>query len=107
MVGLVDDVAAHGGLAAARFPGQQSNAAQIDEVLEPRLGLAVGTEAEQLVGVRGGLERQTGQGEVAQVHQSCSSFSRRMLSGERGGSGAGAEGSMRPEGRSRFTAVLA
>ena len=98
------DVAAHAGLAAAGLPGQQPDTAQIDEVLEPRLGLAMGAAAEQLVGVRGGFERQAGQGEVAQVHQS-SSFSRRMLSGERGG--CGSPGSMRPQRRSRFTAVLA
>ena len=100
------DVPAHSGLAAADFPGQQPDAAQFDEVVEPRLGLAAGGRLEQLVGVLGGGERAAGEGEVAQVHYVVS-FSLRIASGDGGGTGGGSLGLTCQEGRSRLTAVLA
>ena len=62
------------------------------------LGLAAGVGLEQLVGFRGGLEGQAGEGEVAQVHHSSPFLNLRMASGEGGGSGVGSPGSIRPEG---------
>ena len=77
--------------------GEHTDAAQFDQVAEAGLGLAAGVGLEQLVGFRGGLEGQAGEGEVAQVHHSSSFLNLRMASGEGGGSGAGSPGSIRPE----------
>ena len=71
------DVPADGGLAGAYLAGEQADAAQFDEVLQSRLGLAVGAGLEQFVG------------------------------GDGGGSGAGSSVSMCEDGRTRRTAVLA
>ena len=87
------EMAAHGGLARADLAGEQADAAQVDKVAEPGLGLASGAGLEQLVGLGQGLEGQAGEGEVAQIHQSCS-LSLRRLSGEGGGSGAGSSASI-------------
>ena len=56
--------------------------------MEPGFGLATGVRFEQLVGVGGRLEGQSGEGEVTQVHQ-LFSLRLRRLSGEGSGSGAG------------------
>ena len=87
------EMAAHGGLAGADLAGEQADAAQLDEVAEPGLGLAPGRGPEQLVGLGQGLEGHAGEGEVAQIHQSCS-MSLRRLSGEGGGSGGGSPASI-------------
>ena len=97
-VELVGEVAADGCLAGPDLAGEHTDAAQFDQVAEPGLGLAAGVGLEQLVGFRGGLEGQAGEGEVAQVHHSSSFLNLRMASGEGGGSGAGSPGSIRPEG---------
>ena len=101
------DVAADGGLAGSDLAGEQSDAAQFDEVLEARLGLAVGAGLEQLVGGEVVLEGQPGEGEVSEVHQSFSLSRSRMAMGDGGGSGAGSSVSMCEDGRTRRTAVLA
>ena len=100
------DVPADGGLAGADLAGQQADAAQFDEVLQARLGLAVGAGLEQLVGLEVVLEGQVGEGEVALVHQSLS-LSLRIAMGDGGGSGAGLSVSIREAERARRTAVLA
>ena len=69
-------------------PGEQADALELDEVMQPGLGLAVGVGLEQLVGMDRGFERQPGQGEVTQVHQ-LFSLSLRIATGEVGGSDAG------------------
>ena len=76
--------------------GEQADAAQVDEVAEPGLGLAARVGLEELVGLCQGLEGQAGEGEVALVHHSSSflSLSLRMASGEGGGSGAGSSASI-------------
>ena len=107
------DVPADGGLAGSDLAGEQSDAAQFDEVLEARLGLAVGAGLEQLVGGEVVLEGQPGEGRrrrasaTAQVHQSFSLSRSRMAMGDGGGSGAGSSVSMCEDGRTRRTAVLA
>jgi len=50
-------VAADGGLARADLSGEQADAAQVDEMAEPGLGLAAGVGLEQLVGLRPGSRR--------------------------------------------------
>ena len=50
------DVTAHGGFARADLAGEQADALEFDEVMEPGLGLAAGVRLEQLVGVGRGLE---------------------------------------------------
>ena len=75
------DVAAHGGFARADLAGEQADALELDEVMEPRLGLAAGVRLEQLVGVGRGFEGQPGEGEVTQVHQ-FSPLRFRIVSGE-------------------------
>ena len=100
------DVAAHGGFARTDLAGQQPDAAQLDEVLQARLGLAPGARVEQLVGMGGGLEREPGQGEVSQVHQFLS-LSLWIARGEGDGSRGGWSQWSCQEGRWRLTAVLA
>ena len=100
------DVAAHGGLARADLAGQKTDALELDEVLEPRFGLAAGVRFEQLVGVGGGFEREPGEGEVTQVHYFVS-LRFRIASGEGEGSCGGVSQRSCREGRSRLTAVLA
>ena len=104
------DAAADGGLAGPDLAGQEADAAELDEVPEARLGLAVGAGLEQFVGGEVVLEGQPGEGEVAQVHQSFSLFclprSRKAMR-DGGGSGAGWSVSMCDDGRTRRTAVLA
>ena len=56
-------------LARADLAGQKADALELDEVMEPGLGLAAGVRFEQLVGVGRGFEREPGEGEVTQVHQ--------------------------------------
>ena len=50
------DVSAHGGLARPDLAGDEADALELDEVLEPGFGLATGVRLEQLVGVGGRLE---------------------------------------------------
>ena len=104
------DAAADGGLAGPDLAGQEADAAQLDEMPEARLGLAVGGGLEQLVGGEVVLEGQPGEGEVAQAHQSfplsCLPRSR-MAMRDGGGSGAGPSVSMCEDGLTRRTAVLA
>ena len=57
---LCGEVSAHGGLSAAELSGEQADAFEFDEVVEPGLGLAPGVGFEQLVGVGGGLARASG-----------------------------------------------
>ena len=104
------DVAADGGLAAADFAGEQADASQFEQVLQARLGFAAGGRGEQLVGVEVGLEREAGEGKVAQVHQSsscCRRSSLRRASGEGGGWAGGVSDSICQEGRTRLTEALA
>ena len=86
-VELGGEVAADGCLAGAHLACEHADAAQLDEVAEPGLGLAAGAGFEEFVGFCRCLEGQAGEGEVSQVHQS-SSLSFRMASGEGSGSGA-------------------
>ena len=107
---LRGEVTADGCLAGAHLTGEHADAAQVDEVSEPGLGLAPRIGFEELVGLCRGLEGQAFEGEVAQVHQSSSSsfFLRfRMASGEGGGSGAGSSVSICLEQWPRLTAVFA
>ena len=111
------DAAADGGLAGPDLAGQEADAAQLDEMPEARLGLAVGGGLEQLVGGEVVLEGRPGEGEVAQVHRlfplslfalSLFALSRsRMAMRDGGGSGAGSSVSMCEDGLTRRTAVLA
>ena len=82
------DVAAHGGFARADLSGHEADALELDEVMEPGLGLAPGVRLEQLVGVGRGLEGEPGEGEVSQVHYGLS-LRVRIVRGEGGGSDAG------------------
>ena len=91
---LGGEVAADGGLARPHLAGEQADAAQLDEMAEPGLGLAPGRGLEQLVGLGRGLERHAGEGEVFAVHQSSFFLKLRILSGEGGGSGAGSSASI-------------
>ena len=102
-------MAADGGLAAADLAGEQADAAQIEQMLQARLGFAAGGRSEQLVGVEVGLEREAGEGEVAQIHQSgsCWRSSLRSASGEGGGWAGGVSDSICREGRPRLTDALA
>ena len=86
--------------------GDEADALELDEVMEPGLGLATGVRCEQLVGVGRGLEREPGEGEVAQVHYFFS-LKCRIASGEGSGSGAGVSQWSCEEGRWRLTRVLA
>ena len=79
---------------------------ELDEVMEPRLGLAPGVRCEQLVGVGRRFEREAGQGEVTQIHY-LFSLRCRIARGEGSGSRAGVSQWSCPEGRWRFTRVLA
>ena len=100
------DVAAHGGFARADLAGEQADALEFDEVLEPRFGLAAGVRLEQLVGVGRGLEGQPGECEVTQVHYFFS-LRCRIARGEGSGSRAGVSQWSWEEGRWRLTRVLA
>ena len=77
------DVAAHGGLARADLAGHEADALELDEVMQPCLGLAPGARLEPLVGVGRGLEGEPGEGEVAQVHDGLS-LRVRIATGEDG-----------------------
>ena len=92
--------------ARADLAGEQADALELDEVMEPRLGLAAGVRFEQLVGVGRGFEGQPGEGEVTQVHQ-FSPLRFRIVSGEGDGCDGGVSHWSCEEGRSRLTAVLA
>ena len=100
------DVSAHGGFARADLAGHQTNALELDEVMEPRLGLAARVRLEQLIGVGRGLEGHPGQGEVTQVHQLLSSRFR-IVRGEGDGCDGGVSHWICQDGRSRLTVVLA
>ena len=99
-------MAAHGGLARADLAGEQTDALEFDEVMEPGLGLAPGVGFEQLVGVGGGFEGEPGEGEVTQVHYFFS-LRLRIVRGEGSGSDGGWSQWSCPEGRWRLTRVLA
>ena len=86
---LRGEVAADRCLAGAHLTGEHADAAQVDEVAEPGLGLAPRIGFEEFVSLCRGLERQAGECEVSHVHQSSSFLRLRMASGEGGGSGAG------------------
>ena len=83
------DASADGGFAAAGFAGEQPNGAQLQQVIEPDLGLAVGGGVEQRGGVWGLFKRIVGEGEVFLVHGGYSGLARRR-SDRREGSGSGA-----------------
>ena len=100
------DVAAHGGFARADLAGEQADALEFDEVMQPGLGLAAGVRLEQLVGVGRGLERHPGEGEVTEVHYFFS-LRCRIARGEGSGSRAGVSHWSCQEGRWRLTRVLA
>ena len=95
------DAAADAGLAAADLAGEQADAAQFEQMLEARRGLAGGAGGEQLVGVGGMLEGEVGEGEVGQVQQSCSWQGARSSRRRRGGGrrrGRGIDGLVGPIG---------
>ena len=54
------DVATDSGFARADFAGDEADALELDEMMQPSLGLAAGVRLEQLVGVGGGLEGERG-----------------------------------------------
>jgi len=62
------ELAAHAGLAGADFARDQSDAAQFDQVLQARLGLARGGGGEELVGLQRALEGVMGEAEVRAIH---------------------------------------
>ena len=100
------DVTAHGGFARADFAGHEADALELDEVMQPRFGLAASVRLEQLVGVGRGLEGEPGQREVTQIHYFFS-LRCRIARGEGSGSRAGVEQWSCQEGRWRLTRVLA
>ena len=63
-VELRGEVSADGCLAGPHLAGEHADAAQLDEMAEPGLGLAPGAGFEQLVGLRRGLEGHAGEGEA-------------------------------------------
>ena len=99
-------MAAHGGFARADLAGDEADALELDEVMQPSLGLATGVRLEQLVGVGGGLEGEPGEGEVTQIHYFFS-LRCRIASGEGEGCDGGVSQWSWEEGRWRFTRVLA
>ena len=80
------DVSAHGGFARADLAGEQTDALELDEVMQPCLGLTACVGLEPLVGVCRRFEGEPGQGEVSQVHQFFS-LRFRIARGEGDGSG--------------------
>ena len=101
--------AADGGLAAAGLTGEQTDAAQIEQMQQAGFGFLACGGSEQAVGFQGVGEGQAGKGEVAQIHQSVSRrrCRWRRVSGEGGGWGAGASDWSWQEGRARLTEALA
>ena len=101
------------GLARAGLAGHQADGAQLQQVLQTRLGLGKGSGGEQLLGLRGEIEGKGGQGEVLTVHQfgSPSSWtsrgSARSFRPDGAGSGAGPSTSRVRDGRLRLTKQLA
>ena len=96
-------------LPAADLAGEQADAAQFEQVLQARLGFAASDRGEQFVGFEVGGEREAGEGEVAEIHQSDSLLwsSLCSASGDGGGWGAGESDSIWREGRVRLTEALA
>ena len=86
------DLAADGGLARADLAGDQADAAQLDQVLQARLGFAGGCGGEQVIGLRGRVEGVGGEAEVFAVHQRASSSSGRRAVRAQQAQAAGARG---------------
>jgi len=99
-----------GGLAGAGLTSDETDGAQLQQMLQAHLGLGERGGDEQVFGLRGQIEGKGGQGEVFAVHQrSSSGVSGRVRSfrPEGGGSGAGVSVFRVQEGRLRLTKQLA
>ena len=66
---IMPQTSAEGGFAAARFAGEQANAAQFEQVAEANFSLGLGIGGEQRSGRQGLIEREMGQRKVLELHQ--------------------------------------
>ena len=100
-------------LAGADLAGDQPNAAQLDQVIQARLGFARHTGDEQFIGLQRALEGVVGEAKVGEIHQRfCSSWGVRAARSRSAspvlrGAAGGVSGSMFWVGRLRRTKQLA
>ena len=80
LVEAVTDHAAHSGLSAAGCAGEQADAAQLEQVADPRFGLLGAVMLEHLIAVQAVVERPGGEGKVFAVHRPHSVSSVRKVS---------------------------
>ena len=104
-----EELSAGGGFAGAGLAGEQTDAAQLEEVLQSGVGFGAGGVTEQFIGLEVIVEGEAVEGEVFEVHQRFSFSGSLSFRRARpvGGDAGGVSGCKDKEGRWRLTWALA